>query len=270
MIPLKMIDESSYQSHQWTASALKASRIQVVMVKATEGTGYTSPDYGWQVGQARQAGCVVGHYHLIHAETNTAAAEIAYLRNAVSKQARPGDLISYDVEPQFIQKISAGAGSAWIGAFSKALHSAFGASPICYTANSTIGGGWLESVRGRDPLWLAWPGANPSSPPAPARPWVVSFLQYGLIKGTDADSAFFSSPAGLAKLGIPPLPVLASAYTSDGTQALGDFAAKYGTDVAGILQLTARNRSFGSTARAYIDAGVWTDVMPTGMVVWHP
>jgi len=268
---LAMIDQASFQGHYWTAAHLTAAHIEVVAVKATEGTGYVNPDYGWQVGEARAAGCVVMHYHLIHPELNGPGAEVAWFHRHA--QARPGDLVAYDCEPQFVQKVSTIAGSAWVKSFSQQAWAAFGhPSVVCYTPGTLIAGGWLESVRGIDPLWYASPGANPASPPVPARPWELSFLQYG-VRGqvaTDADCAYFGSSGGLEILAIPAAAQKNHAVTADGSQSLIQLATPLGITPAEVLWLTAANRHFGPLAAGYIDAGQWSAPMPKGMIVWLP
>ena len=215
---LKMIDESAYQTSYWTAAALRVNQIQVVAVKATEGVGWFSSYYTWQVQQARLAGCAVMHYHLAHPETNSAAQEVAFFASKAKPQ--PGDLIVLDVEPQIFSLIPASAGSTWAGQFSADIKAKYGVLPVIYSAGSTIGDGGLESVRGKNPLWYAYPGANPSSPPAPPKPWLISFLQYTTNPnwssgGTDVDVAYFSDKAQLGDLAIPPELVILTAKAVD-------------------------------------------------------
>ncbi len=225
---LSMIDESSWQSRAWTTAALKAAGVQVVAVKATEGTTYASPDYLWQVGQARAAGCAVIHYHL--ARYGDAPAEAAWFLDHADLRA--GELVALDNEAQYIEIIPAGTASAWVFAWTGIVKGHSKAPAVIqYTSDDPIRGGWLESVRGQEPLWLAWPGANPASPPSPARAWLLSILQFGTRPGpvtTDVDCAYFGTLAQLRKLAIPAAPapppaaphlvkVTATASFSDGT-----------------------------------------------------
>lgn len=222
---LSMIDESAFQASFWTAAALKVNGIKVVAIKVTEGVGWFSSYYAWQLQQARNAGCVVLHYHLAHPETNSAAAEFTYFLSKV--KAAPGDLIVLDVEPQIFTLIPATAGSTWVSQFSGDVKTKWGTLPVIYSAGSTISDGGLESVRGKNPLWFASPGANPDNPPAPPKPWLISFLQYGVnskwsASGTDIDAAFFSGKTQLGPLAIPPTTVVLTAKAHDtrtGTKA---------------------------------------------------
>lgn len=215
---LSMIDESAYQASFWTAAALKVNGIKVVAIKVTEGIGWFSSYYAWQLQQARNAGCVVLHYHLAHPETNSAANEMKYFVSKVTPQ--PGELIVLDVEPQIFTLIPATAASTWVSQFSGLVKSQWGVLPVIYSAGSTISNGGLESVRGKNPLWYAFPGANPASPPAPPKPWLISFLQYSVnskwsSSGTDVDAAYFSSKSQLAPLAIPPTTVMLTAKATD-------------------------------------------------------
>lgn len=227
MSSLRMIDESAFQTTYWTSAALRVNRIQVVAIKVTEGLGWYSSYYTWQLQQARLAGCAVMHYHLAHPETNSAKAEADYFFSKV--KAAPGDLIALDVEPQIFGTIPATAGSSWAGQFSADVHTKFGVLPVIYSAGSTIGDGGLESVRGKNPLWYADPGASPSSPPAPPMPWLISFLQYSTNPrwssgGTDVDAAYFGSLSQLAELAIPPAKTTVTVTVKD--KVTGEVATK--------------------------------------------
>jgi GH25 family lysozyme M1 (1,4-beta-N-acetylmuramidase) len=205
---LRMIDESAYQSSYWTAAALRINGVKVVAIKVTEGVGWFSNYYTWQLQQARLAGCAVVHCHLAHPEANSAADEAAYFFSKV--KAEPGDLVALEAVAAIYRLIPPVAASSWTAQFSGDVKEHFGVLPVVFSAGSTIGDGALESVRDRNPLWFASPGANPDSPPAPPRPWLVSFLQYTVNhrwappNGTDVDVAYFAGFKQLAKLAIPP------------------------------------------------------------------
>lgn len=205
---LRMIDQADYQKTYWTAAALRINGIQVVAIKVTEGIGYENPYYGWQLSQARLAGCAVMHYHLAHPESHGAHEEAGYFFSKV--KAAPGDLIMLDAEAQIFTSIPATAASAWTAQWCELAHARFGCPAVIYTSGAPIGNGALESVRGKNPLFYAYPGANPDHPPAPPMPWLVSFLQYGVNTrwappdGTDMDVAYFDGFRHLAELAIPP------------------------------------------------------------------
>lgn len=196
---MQMIDEASYQGLYWTADRLRANGIQVVAVKATEGTTYQNPYHDQQVTAARAAGCAVMHYHLSH--PGNVLAELQNFNGHA--KAQPGDLIMYDFEPQFWNAVPPAQCSSAVGQWAAASQGHFRAPTVIYTPGDPIATGRLESVRGRNPLFYAVPGADPNRPPAPPRPWLISFLQYTQRQGTDIDVAYFNDRAQLAKLAIP-------------------------------------------------------------------
>ena len=63
-MPGKIIDLSSNNPHPIDFNAVKASGVTGVIVKATEGTGYTNPFYAQDMAGARAAGLDVAAYHL--------------------------------------------------------------------------------------------------------------------------------------------------------------------------------------------------------------
>src|SRR5215472_1411254 len=200
MLPMKMIDEASYQGNEWTPARLQAAGIQIVAVKATEGIGYLNPFYAAQVTAARVAKCAVMHYHVAH-PANPSDKEFDYFESHAL--AGPGDLIMVDCEPQ-IFTLPPAVQSAWLENFTRFISSKWpGVTPVIYETGILISDGSTESVRDRLPLFLAVPGADPANPPAPPQPWLLSFLQYGEAAGTDQDAAYFGSLAQLQKLAIP-------------------------------------------------------------------
>lgn len=198
---LPMIDEASFQGLEWTPARLDAHGIKLVAVKATEGLDYANPFRADQVAAARHAGCTVMHYHVGHPELNAPEPEVSFFLARAA--AMPGDLIALDCEPQFFTLPGGQPRAQWVGGWTADAHEATSATPVTYCADDQITDGSMEAVRGKLPLWLAWPGADPARPPAPARPWLVSFLQYGQRDGTDLDSAYFGTLADLGKLAIP-------------------------------------------------------------------
>jgi len=84
---VKGIDIASYQNTTYSTAGLG-----FVMVKATEGTGYTNPKHAAQVAHARAQHLVVGHYHFVRPGSMSAQAAY-FLRQAA---ARPGDLLVLD------------------------------------------------------------------------------------------------------------------------------------------------------------------------------
>ena len=200
---LRMIDESSWQARTWTAARLKAAGVQVVAVKATEGTDYASGYDGWQTDQARSAGCVVMHYHL--ARYGSSQAEADSFARHLDGEGKLGDLVMLDNEANFIEALNPTAAAAWVSAFIKEIKRLTGAPAVIqYTSRDPITRGYFTGIR--EPLFLADPGASPKAPPI-IPGWPVSFLQYttrtdgGTV--TDVDCAYFGTVGQLRKLAIP-------------------------------------------------------------------
>lgn len=282
---LKMIDQASYQGRAWTAAALKAAGIAVVAVKATEGTSYTNPDYLWQIGQARAAGCVVMHYHL--ARYGDSQAEAAWFH--AHADVRPGELVALDNEAGYITAFPPAVSAAWVWAWTKQTKALTGTRAVVqYTSAYPASGGYLASVAGREPLWLAWPGADPARPPAAPLGWLLSFLQYGTRNQpvpTDADSAYFGTVQQLRTLGVPAQPPKSAQpvkYVSPGTLSLREVAGKYLSTVQAVLIATVAARLaekakgdhpqwiLGGQEYAYLGAGNWDAILPAGSVWWVP
>ncbi|MFK0140727.1 GH25 family lysozyme [Streptomyces murinus] len=89
---VKGIDVSSYQS-----SSFSTSGLAFVIVKRTEGVGYTNPKASAQVAHAREAGLIVGHYHYPHI-ANGAVREADYFLAQLGKDLHAGDLLVLDWE----------------------------------------------------------------------------------------------------------------------------------------------------------------------------
>ena len=275
-----MIDEASYQAHAWTAAALRAAGILVAAVKCTEGTGYVNPDYGWQVGECRGAGVVVIHYHL--ARYGQAVTEAQYFH--ASSDVRQGELVMLDNEAALITALPSASASAWVADWGGEVKGLTRAPAVVeYTSTGPVAGGYLDSVKGKEPLFAAILGADPAVQPPPVDGWMVSFLQYGVRPSpgggqTDADSAFFVTMAELAKLAVPaagPVRHVAGA----GLPSLEAVAAQAGTTAAAItaeseVKLSPLNlavfRAYLALAAAMGAAGMPAPGVPEGMVYWTP
>lgn len=170
-------DVSHYQP-DWRPSTGDSFAI----VKATEGTTYTSPTHASQVALARAAGMVVGHYHYGH--PGNIAAQVSYFLSVANPQA--GDVLAFDWEggtpPSCADK----------DAFLKGCKTARPHNRAIVYANQDF---WLNrnpSKYAADGLWLATIGH--SSPPTVGTP--VLFWQY-TDTPLDQDYAYFGSKAEL-------------------------------------------------------------------------
>ena len=284
---LRMIDEASYQGRTWDTGALKAAGIQVVAVKATEGTTYANPDYAWQVTQAENAGCAVMHYHVARYTDSQAEAEWFVHHSGMLA----GDLVMLDNEAQYIEALGPAAAAAWVSAFIKEVKRLTRApSVVIYTSADPVTRGFFQGIAGKEPLFLAWPGANPARPPAPPGGWLLSFLQYTTRTSagvsTDVDCAYFGTLAQLRKLAIPapvvpvPPPAGPTREVASGTDSIAELAKRYARKPSDIILATAFERLtghmlakppiWGWMEAEYLDAGDWTAPLPAGSVWWVP
>jgi lysozyme len=200
-----MLNGRDFASYQGQISAADwRGKIQFGIVKCTESNFYENPDYHEQLQVIRDIGAVPAHYHLAHPEQTSAAAELAYF--LARADLRPGEGIALDCEPQFYGLVTPQAGAAFNVVFDHAILSRYHAHAWMYGTEWLIAQGYFEGVRNVAPLWYASPGADPAHPPVPPRPWLVSFLQYAVIGGVDADAGYFGSADQLRKLCIPQPP----------------------------------------------------------------
>lgn len=118
-MPGKIIDLSSNNPHPIDWAAVKASGVTGVIVKATEGTGYTNPFYAGDIAGARAAGLDVAAYH--YASFGDVAAEAAYFKSVAGADAKVLD-------------VEMSTDSAWMQAFRAALPTV----NMLYGSGSTI------------------------------------------------------------------------------------------------------------------------------------
>jgi Lyzozyme M1 (1,4-beta-N-acetylmuramidase) len=174
------IDIASYQSSTFTTTG-----IGFVMVKATEGTGYTNPRHAAQVAHTRAAGAVVGHYHFLH--PGSAKAQAAYF--VQQAQIKPGDILACDWEPT----TSGLATTADKDTFIREVKRLAPRDRVILYCDLARWKGVDTTSYAGDGLWIADPGA-PVGKPRVDHAWM--FHQYG-IKGTDLDVGNFPSRAAL-------------------------------------------------------------------------
>jgi hypothetical protein len=174
---VKGIDVASYQSTTYATSG-----YAFVMVKATEGTGYTNPKHDDQVAHGRAAGLVVGHYHFIRPGSVSAQANY-FLGKA---KAKAGDLLVLDWEDSGVSGANKDAFLSYVDAKSPLRN-------VLYCNKSF----WLnKDTTGRygDGLWIADPDSAPGHPAIQA-PW--TFHQYAISGGMDQNVGNFATKADL-------------------------------------------------------------------------
>jgi GH25 family lysozyme M1 (1,4-beta-N-acetylmuramidase) len=158
---MKGIDISAYQENVDFAK-VKAAGIEVVYIKATEGTGYINPLLKTQYSGAKAAGLKVGFYHFFRAKNEANAIQQAqYFVNAVSG-------LEYDCRLALDIETSEGIAKAALSTIAKAfldqVKALTGLTPVLYTYSSFISES-LNNTLAAYPLWIAnysntAPGSN--------------------------------------------------------------------------------------------------------------
>jgi GH25 family lysozyme M1 (1,4-beta-N-acetylmuramidase)/murein DD-endopeptidase MepM/ murein hydrolase activator NlpD len=131
-----------------------------VIIKASEGVGYTSPAFTAQA-RAVPADKLRMFYHYARPNAtgdNTAAAEATYFLEVVRPQLRQGDVLVLDWEDH-----AAGVGYAkndvgatdWAVKFLRIVATATGSTPLLYTYVNMVNSHNWADVEDEFPLWLA-------------------------------------------------------------------------------------------------------------------
>lgn len=195
MTQLKGIDISSYQGN---ISDL-GSDLAFVIIKATEGTGYTNPNLAEQVSVARRDGKLVGFYHF--SDLSDANAESKHFTDTISQYIQPGDIAALDWETGGYSD----AIDAWCATFITDVDAVFGFVPMLYSnANRINSGAWPKTRATNAGLWeAAYGSAAPSPSPWPFEAiWQASSTgsEQGIAGNVDVDY-FFGDTTAFQKYG---------------------------------------------------------------------
>ena len=139
----QIIDISSKNQHPIDFNAVKACGIDAVMIKATEGTDYTNPDFEADRNGAQAAGLKVAAYH--YSRQGDPAAEAAHFKAVAGVDAKVLD-------------IETAGDAAWVDEFLTDLGQPTG-EEMTYGSASTLPN--VDAIRGL--LWsAAWGPTAPS------------------------------------------------------------------------------------------------------------
>jgi lysozyme len=181
-----IIDVSQWQGEiNW--AAIKADAIQLAIIKATEGIGFTDPRFVQNWLGAKAAGVARGAYHFARPDLGSdPTAEARYFLGVVQAHGLDlTDLLAEDYEVP-------GGGAAWSLAFLGTVQASTNRIPPFYSNYS--GCARVNDPRmAAFPLWLAFPGDGLHAP-APPVPWTsIALWQYGIgnvpgiVGNTDED-----------------------------------------------------------------------------------
>ncbi|KAK0624519.1 glycoside hydrolase family 25 protein [Bombardia bombarda] len=165
-------DISNYQPSVNFAGAY-SSGARFVIIKATEGTTYTSPSFSNHYVGATNAGFIRGAYHFAHPGQTTAAAQADFFIANGGGWSRDGitlpGMLDLENESGYAAcwGLSASSMVAWIKAFSDRYQARTGRYPMLYTNPS-----WWSTCTGNsaafvntNPLVLARYASAPGTPP---------------------------------------------------------------------------------------------------------
>jgi GH25 family lysozyme M1 (1,4-beta-N-acetylmuramidase) len=173
------------------------------IAKASEGNGYTDPQWGASVAALLAPGPLVGgSYHFGRPDLGNAGVDEAawYLSRHPAACFSPAVpwIFSLDAE-------SAGGSAAWCYAFLDSVSSRIGYSAWFYSFASWISSRGVQAFT--RPLWIAWP--NPGDPPNEGWPAITAH-QHGTratsVGQVDADRFLGDVTALLTLAGVSPAP----------------------------------------------------------------
>jgi lysozyme len=175
-----IIDVSNNNGGSINWTRVKESGVAGVLLKATEGLGFTDGTFESRRAAANKVGLIVGSYHFGHRE-NDPVAEAKHYLSVVGKLGK------YDFKPVLDFELGSPQQSdeLWIHRFNATVKNHLGVYPIFYSYSSFIEGLDLAKPVG-DGLWLASYSRNDgkdhgAAVPAPWKKW--NLLQY-TSKGT--------------------------------------------------------------------------------------
>lgn len=154
---LKGIDISRYQA----GININALAIDFVIVKATEGVGYTDPNYIEYLTQAKSSNKKIGIYHYARPDLgNTAEDEATWFVSKAKNYIKQAILVlDWEVDVSNID---------WAYNFLKTVYEKTGVRPIIYmSAYPANNYDWSRVVNGNFGLWIASYGANTGAPGTP-------------------------------------------------------------------------------------------------------
>lgn len=218
---LKMVDISNYNADV----DLRSLDCDIMAIKATEGTGYTSPAFQHQWLRARELGKARIAYHYNHPSLS-AAAQVRYFLDRVTEVGlEDEDCLALDHETS--DGMAATAVSEQAVDFRDKIQNESKCHLIVYTYLSFAESGNCIGL-GDNPLWIADPSRPPGHPrvPEPWKDWL--FHQYGVVRGVDADLFNSDRLEDLYKLAVlppepPPAPDMREVEITDGHQIHSTF-----------------------------------------------
>ena len=183
-----------------------------VIIKSTEGVGFTDPKFSRNQSEARRVGMAVGYYHFARPDLgNTPETEADYFLKVVGAP-KDGEVFCLDYEPP--SQIQAHVD--WCRKFMDRIFEKIGVRCLIYLNQSQVKKfDWRKVIDGNYGLWIAAYTFNPNNnsfetgqwPGAVMQQWTNGQTVPGIPTPADGD-AFFGDIATFKKYGYktPPAP----------------------------------------------------------------
>lgn len=157
---LKGYDVSKWQS----VGSVDFSNVNFVIIKATEGVGYTDPLCDKHYQQAKAQGKLLGVYHFARPGYNDAVAEADWFVSQIQGYIKEAILVlDWEVEAVW--------NTAWAKTWLDRVYAKTGVKPLIYMSASVVNGyDWKKVVDADYGLWVAGypPKYNVKNPPMPS------------------------------------------------------------------------------------------------------
>ena len=150
------IDVSNWQGYI-DYSAVKRSGIQIVYIKASQGTGFKDPYLEYNYRNAKENGLKVGFYHYVTATSIQSAEREAQFFSSVISGKSPDCKLAMDFEV-FDSSLSVSQINEISLAFLRKLEELTGKDVVVYSNLYHSQRIFNQSVSSRYPLWLAYYG----------------------------------------------------------------------------------------------------------------
>ena len=205
MASIKGIDVSKWQGNI-DFSKVKSSTNFVIM-KATEGYGYTDPKFKDNQKGFRNTGIAMGYYHFARPDLgNTPEKEADWFVKTIGA-LKSGEVLALDYEVNYSDPVN------WCKKFLDRVKAKTGVKPLLYINLATNNKyNWSSVVKGDYGLWLAyWDGSLTARPKTD---WnFIAIKQYGAdtkvsgISGNVDGDVFFGDITTFKKYGYNPPPI---------------------------------------------------------------
>lgn len=192
-------DVSGHQGTVNFAAAASASR-GFAIIKATEGVGWTDPDFAVNRRNAHAAGLIVGLYHFARPDTNSPDAEAAYFSGVIGP-LQPNEFVCFDWERAYT-----GDHVAWSKTWLDDVRRSRSTTPFIYLNQGEERGQNWAPVASTYPLWLAAYDGTTAQPSVPywGAPRMKQYSDAGTVLGVSGPvdvNVFFGDASQLAAYG---------------------------------------------------------------------